>query len=530
MILENYWTDVYKTGHKSMLPKGSFRMVSNFTPRSGKLSNIPNNGKILNVGNQIVFQDLIEDWDKNFFKLNFKEFEVKIKQFQYDMTQMLMLSEEFDVSHFRALYKLGYLPLEIKAIDEGEEIPYKIPMYVLYNTQEIGQDIFDWVVNYLETALSMESWHTPTSATTALAMRRLGSYWAERTNPEMQWFVDYQFHDFSMRGMSGKSAAKHSGLGFAMVSKGSDTLPVIPLARKYYDVPNDEVVINSVIATEHAIMCTLTGFFILTKDGEWEKVGNMELETFRYLLELYPSGILSVVSDTWDLWRVVTEYCKELKDLIMSRNGKLVIRPDSGDPVKIVCGIPDNDFGGKNTIGLKQLGWTNIVEQQKGVVELLWEVFGGTKTSTGYKQLDSHIGVIYGDSINYQRAEDIFTRLEAKGFASTNIVLGVGSYSLQYVTRDTHGFAQKATYVEVEVDNKIESINIFKDPITDDGVKKSIKGLPLVYKENGEYKLKDQVSWEEFIGESNLLRTIVKDGKFTRRFTFKEIRTKLGLI
>jgi nicotinamide phosphoribosyltransferase len=265
-------------------------------------------------------------------------------------------------------------------------------------------------------------------------------------------------------------------------------------------------------------MCSLTGFFIKTKDGSWDRIGNFEVETFRYLLKTFPTGILSLVSDTWDLWRVVTEYCEILKDEILARDGKLVIRPDSGDPVDIICG----DI----TIAVENGGIETPAS--KGVVELLWNIFGGTTTSTGYKKLDSHIGAIYGDSINYNRAESIYERLSKKGFATTNIVLGVGSYSLQMVTRDTHGMAQKATYIEIEVNGEVEGINIFKDPITDDGTKKSATGLIKVIKEDDEFILKDKCTWDEVNSDDNELKVIFKDGKFYNETTLTIIREKLN--
>ena len=338
-----------------------------------------------------------------------------------------------------------------------------------------------------------------------------------KTNPEAIGFLDFQFHDFSMRGMGGKSAIVNSGLGFATGSRGSDTLPVIPAARMYYD--EVEPCINSVIASEHAIMCSLTGFFMQNAQGDWTKVGEFEYEMFVYLLKKFPSGILSLVMDTFDLWRAITEYCVKAKDLIMSRDGKLVIRPDSGDPVDILCGKYPT-FGDGFTC------------EDKGVIELLWDIFGGTTSSTGYKVLDSHIGAIYGDSINYDRAQRIFERLADKGFASTNVVLGIGSYSLQHVTRDTHGSAQKATYIEIlqQVDKHgimtPVGIEIFKDPITDGGVKKSAKGLLQVYEEDGVIKLKDQCTWEE--EGKGLLQVIFEDGKFYNETTLTRIREKLN--
>jgi nicotinamide phosphoribosyltransferase len=534
-FLEIYWTDVYKTGHKPMLPTGSTLMYSNNTPRSGKYSNSPNNGEIVVFGQQMLVRKMKKDWDVNFFNRPVED----ITLFGEDMTTMLGLSTPYDISHIVALHKLGYLPVRIKAMEEGSVVPYKIPSFTIVNTQPIDGTIVDWLVNYLETILSAESWQAPTSATFIRSLRKMGKEFIMKTNPEAIDFLDYQFHDFSMRGMGGKSAIVNSGLGFATGSRGSDTLPVIPAARMYYD--EVEPCINSVIASEHAIMCSLTGFFMQNAKGDWDKVADFEYEMFVYLLKKFPSGILSLVMDTFDLWRAITEYCVKAKDIILARDGKLVIRPDSGDPVDILCGLDDKyevrdgvvytwtndykDLGSGNqrdTSGYNKAS-KNSLSEYKGVIELLWDVFGGTTSSTGYKVLDSHIGAIYGDSINYDRAKRIFERLEDKGFASTNVVLGIGSYSLQFTTRDTHGSAQKATYIEIGK----TGIEIFKDPITDDGIKKSAKGLLKVYKdENNIIRLKDQCTWEE--EGQGLLQVIFEDGIFYNLTTLTKIRERLN--
>jgi nicotinamide phosphoribosyltransferase len=248
---------------------------------------------------------------------------------------------------------------------------------------------------------------------------------------------------------------------------------------------------GSVAATEHSVMCSGS------KDGE--------LETFKRLItEVYPLGIVSIVSDTWDLWKVCTEYLPALKTDILKRDGKVVIRPDSGDPVRIICGNPA----------------AKTEAERKGVVELLWEVFGGTITGKGYKLLDPHIGAIYGDSINIDRATRICEGLKAKGFAS-QVVLGIGSFTYQYNTRDTFGTAMKATYVVIDG----EAREIFKNPVTDDGTKKSATGLLQVKKQNGKYVLYDKVSWEE--EKQSELKTVFKDGKLVKDFTLKEIRSVL---
>jgi nicotinamide phosphoribosyltransferase len=244
-----------------------------------------------------------------------------------------------------------------------------------------------------------------------------------------------------------------------------------------------------------------------------------EIDTFRRLLETYPKGILSVVSDTWDLWKVCTEHLVTLKDEILARDGKLVVRPDSGNPVDILCGeqVISRDY--RDTVENADLDLTH--PKYKGVIELLWDVFGGTVNEQGYKVLDPHIGAIYGDSITIDRADEICERLEAKGFASTNVVLGIGSFTYQYNTRDTFGFAMKATYVEVNGEGR----EIFKDPITDDGTKKSATGLLCVTDAFGEYQLTDKVDWDtEKRGE---LKTIYKDGEFYNQTTLSEIRERL---
>jgi nicotinamide phosphoribosyltransferase len=231
-------------------------------------------------------------------------------------------------------------------------------------------------------------------------------------------------------------------------------------------------------------------------------------------MKQYPSGILSVVSDSFDLWQVCTKFVTELREEILSRDGKLVIRPDSGDPVDILCGNGIegdyyNDVDGREHC------------ESKGVIELLWNIFGGTINEQGYKVLDPHIGAIYGDSITIERADEICRRLEVKGFASTNVVLGVGSYSMGYATRDNQGGAVKATYVEVNGEGR----EIFKDPITDDGTKKSATGLLRVTTGENGYKLVDRQTWA---GEqTSSLKPIYEDGIFYNPTTLNEIREKL---
>jgi len=400
--------------------------------------------------------------------------------------------------------------------------------WLIYNTHPD----FYWVTNYLETIISNLLWKPMTSATIAHTYRKVLTKWQEKTDAERGWFIDWQGHDFSMRGMDSVDAVISSGLGHLTSFSGTDSLPTLYGARKYYG--ETEFVGGSVNATEHSVMCA---------GGSDDEVG-----TFKRLIETYPTGILSVVSDTWDLWKVCTEHVVTLKDEIMARDGKLVIRPDSGDPVDILCGDRGHSWNRINYKEAKDADGNYLVDfygdldinegktvsphQYKGVIELLWDVFGGTINEQGYKVLDSHIGAIYGDSITIDRADEICKRLEAKGFASTNVVLGIGSFTYQYNTRDTFGFAMKATYVEVNKpkfngDFNPEGREIFKDPITDDGTKKSATGLLVVARSgltNG-LELYDKVGWD--LENKGMLQTIYNDGKFENTTTLTEIKNRL---
>jgi nicotinamide phosphoribosyltransferase len=494
-------TDGYKTGHHQQYPEGTTLVYSNFTPRS--LKHAPKHcNEIVSFGQQMVMKIIHESFEKEFFH---QPKELVCGEMKRELS--MYLNTDYDVSHFEALWDLQYLPIKVKAIKEGTVVPVKVPVLTIYNT--IPE--FYWITNYLETIISNLLWKPITSATIAHNYRKVLTSWQEKTDAERGWFIDWQGHDFSMRGLDSIDATISSGIGHLTSFSGSDSLPAIYGARKYYG--ETEFVAGSVNATEHSVMCA----------GGKED----EIDTFRRLLDTYPTGILSIVSDTWDLWKVCTEHVVTLKEEIMNRDGKLVIRPDSGDPVDILCGFP------KNEEGLLYNSEENIkngasyylapmnTPEEKGVIELLWDVFGGTINEQGYKVLDSHIGAIYGDSITIDRADEICARLEAKGFASTNVVLGIGSFTYQYNTRDTFGFAMKATYVEVNG----EAREIFKDPITDDGTKKSATGLLSVHNHDGEYVLIDHCTWD---GESvSELKPIYEDGVFYNQTTLTEIKGRL---
>lgn len=475
-------TDGYKVDHRRQYPDGTSLVYSNWTPRKSRLEGIDH---VVFFGLQYVIKKyIIEDFERDFFSRPKEEIS---KRYQRRINNYLG-PNSVGIEHIEALHDLGYIPMVFKALPEGSTVPIRVPMFTMYNTLPE----FFWLTNYFETLVSTLVWMPCNSATIAKEYREiLDKYAAETSDAEA--FVDWQAHDFSMRGMAGIEAAQLSGAGHLLSFTGTDTIPAIDFLENYYNADSDaELVGGSVAATEHSVMS------MGTNSGE--------LQTFKRLItETYPNGVVSIVSDTWDLWKVLTEYLPALKNEILARDGKVVIRPDSGDPADIICGKPN----GKTE------------QEQKGVIQLLWDVFGGSVNSKGYKELDSHIGAIYGDSITLDRCKDMCQRLQANGFASTNVVFGIGSFTYQYNTRDTFGFAMKATYGEVDGEGR----EIYKDPITDDGTKKSAKGLIQIVKDGDTYAMNDQVSWDE--EQKGELVEVFRDGKLLVDQSLSEIRARV---
>lgn len=494
-------TDAYKLGHIHMYPEGTEYVLSNFTDRGSRIEGVTHT---VHFGLQAFLHSWIQDAWKPFFEAS----EDEVADLYDEFTTSILGPNNVGSDHIRALHRLGYLPLRFRSLPEGSKVPLRVPKFTVENTHPE----FFWLTNYIETAMSAEIWQPATSATIADRFRNLLDEWAVKTTGSTEG-VQWQGHDFSFRGMAGVDAAAASGAGHALSFTGSDNLNVVNYVDDFYG-PAEGLVVGSVPASEHSVA---------TAFGPSDEKGY-----FLRLLEQNPTGILSAVSDSYDLWNVLTNVLPEIKEQILARDGKLVIRPDSGDPVDILTGSlkwPED-----------KLRWPDSVRDEDtrtpaevGVVELLWQTFGGTVNEQGYMVLDPHIGVIYGDSITYDRAQRIMERLEAKGFASTNVVFGVGSYTYQYQTRDTFMSAMKATWVQVNG----EGIDIYKDPTTDNGTKKSARGRISVLKnERDEYELTDSTTIprgsdvEDHV--DNALETVWEDGKFVKTQTFAEVRALLG--
>ena len=791
--------DAYKLAHREQYPQYTTKVFSTWTPRD---SRIPGIKEVVFFGLQATIKKyLIEYFDDNFFRVPLKQ----VIQEYKDYVTLCLGEKDPEVQHIVDLHNLGFLPLKIKALPEGTVSPIRVPQATIENTDPR----FFWLTNFLETLLSCELWHQSTCATIAKKYREILESYALLTVGNLD-FVQFQGHDFSMRGHTTVDSAIAAGAAHLTSFVGSDTVPAVAYLTKYYNAdPAKELVGTSVKATEHSVMCAH---------------GQDEIGCFRKLLnETYPAGIVSVVSDTWDLWEVVAKVLPTLKDEIMGRDGKLVVRPDCYDdkteiltdrgwvffkdlqkedlvaqvlddgtyefikPLKYVeqdySGIMHRfrDFNGKmdmlvtpnhrmicirsgrevvveassmptslhsytkftrsakaktkgkhlsaleklkiafqadgsyttkgskirfsfakkrkmirleaileeagitfkkynlkdgrfeyhvhvnasdfkkdfSWVALKDLDGTwceefieelsywdanrrsdfrfkfdtihkDVIEvvslialsagygclvskyednrkdifsdlytahimkdnkiggqavrhdtveytgkvycvqvptgrllvrrakstlvcgnsgapadilcgdpnatnpyAKKGLVECLWDIFGGTMTPLGYKLLDSHIGAIYGDSITLDRCEEICARLAKKGFASINVVMGIGSYTYQYLTRDTFGYAMKATYVEIDG----KGIDIFKDPATDPNkMKKSQKGRVAVVKfksildkdaNGGVLEVVDQLTDLELRSVKDELVTVFEDGELLVDESLANIRARL---
>jgi nicotinamide phosphoribosyltransferase len=497
-VFAPHGVDGYKLGHADQYPVGTEMVYSNNTPRSNRLFKGSSlyDGKLVAFGPQGGFQEIVEYWNESFFS---QPKEKVIARFTRRVNAYLG-EGVVNTARMAALHDLGFLPIRVKTMPEGTRINMKIPLFTVMSTFPE----FFWVTNYLETIMSNMTWKQATNATIAGEYRKLANHYAEKTGFDLN-LIQFQCHDFSMRGMSGLEDAIRAASGHSLFFSGTDTFAVLDYLEDYYGVNTDEELVGcSVAATEHAVsssnilfrMARIKQKMALANIREGDLDARLEAEVDfmnDYITRIVPTGIASYVADTYDYWGVLTKILPRLKDIIMARDGKLVIRPDSGDPLKVICGDPDAEPGSP---------------EFKGSLQILWETFGGTITETGHKLLDSHIGLIYGDSITLQRFEAILKRMEELGFSSGCAVFGIGSYTYQMNTRDTFGFAVKATACTVNG----EFVEIYKDPATGDGLKKSAKGLLRVDLIDGEYVLKDQCTFEEERG--GVLKLLFENGRF----------------
>jgi len=475
--------DFYKAVHAEMLPKNITKSVSYFTPR---MSRVKMWDKVVMFGLQgFIKTYLIDYFNEEFFN---KDFDEVIGEYRRIMDATLG-KDAYRIEKIEKLHKLGYLPIEIVALPEGAMVPMHVPMFGITNTNPD----FAWLPQSLESLISAESWHPMLAATVGYTYRQIVNRYYEKTcddNIEKARALGA----FDFRGEECTESAIKAGAGWCLSFLNTATVPTIPYLEQNYncDCTKEPVAFGSP-STEHSVMCS-----------NYAVDGDEATLIRRLLTEIYPNTSFSAVLDSYDYWNIIENVLPTLKKEILEHNGCMLMRGDSGDCIEVVT----------------------------KTVFKLWDIFGGTTNSKGYKVLDSHVKAIYGDSITIQRCEEIYRILEENGFACSNVALGVGSFSMQCVeeegilkpfTRDTFSSCIKATYCEIG-DNPVP---IFKNP-KEGGFKKSQKGCCVVWKEDGQFVFKDGFTWDEAVNaEKNCLETVFKDGKIIKEWSLNEVRQTL---
>lgn len=497
-------TDFYKACHHAQYNEDLEFITSYYTPRMSRIKGVD---KIVNALIQAFIGDyLVEQFNENFFK---QDKETVMNYYHFVLNETIgsrVANEAF--KRVSELHDLGYLPLEIKAIKEGTLVPIKVPILEITNTHKN----FAWLVNALESLISTSLWHGMISATVGYQYRQIANKWYSLTS-DMET-AKFALGDFSFRGQESSESAIRSSSGFLLSHMNTATVAAIPYLSHYYNTPFKDVGRGGV-STEHSVMCS-----------NYSIDGDEETFVKKLITEIYPDGYVSIVSDSYDYWNMVNVIFPSLKKEILERDGVVGVRGDSGDPVEIVSGKPlskdcDTDL-------------KDLPLEDAGTVEVLWRHFGGHINSKGYKVLNEKIKVIYGDSITQNRAEEIFKRLEEKGFSAECVSLGVGSFSMQAreeddgslspYTRDTFGVAIKATHGIMKDGSELF---ILKDPKTDSGnFKKSLQGLVDVRVDrNEELYAVDKISYKD--KRDTIMVTMFKDGNQENVKSLGQIRNKL---
>ena len=443
-------------------PEGIEYLYETLTPRAN--SYFPYDDKMVAFGYELFVVELIKTWKENFFNKPWAELVTDFDVFEHMSSPEVHRSM---VSKFHKLHQLGYLPLEIRALPEGTLVPMRVPVLSIVNTEPD----FYWLPGYLETTLLANTFVTSSVASVARQFRKIGQRYADLT-AESNAFLDFQFHDFSQRGQHGDEASVVSGLAHLTAFKGSDAIPAVAAAMDMWsETDKGELIGASVVATEHSIMEALGGQFGTDTQGQ--------IDAWESLIDRNPNGILSVVADTYDYWEVVDVVLPALKDKILARNGKLVLRPDSLSEERVSTGERINTVG-------KQLSRT---------LDALYETFGGTINAKGYKVLNEHVGVLHGEGVTLENIETIFDEIVDAGFSTENMVFGVGAfvYSVK-ISRDDFAQALKASACVI---NGKETM-IFKKPKSEaEAFKRSPKGAVSIHGESGEYFMIEQLSMDE---------------------------------
>lgn len=553
--------DGYKIGHIAQYIKGTKFVGSNMTPRSDALARYikeNHDGKVFFAGLQMAMIKMVESWDATFFKKSEKN---AIKAYTRRVKNYLGPDHgKEQIEAMRKLHQLGYLPIMIKALPEGVKVDMQVPVFTVINTHED----FYWLTNYLETYLSCMVWPVCNAASISEQYILTSARWAKVTGAPDMW-VGIANHCFAGRGHRGMEDSMMSGMGHMMAGNlGTDTVWAIDGLEHYYNADSDKELIGcSVNAFEHA---TATQRIAYYRDvlGFKDYLLQAEEESLKDILtELYPTGIISYVSDSEDHFGVLELILPRLKEIILARTPdslglcKTVFRPDSSkkSPLEVIVGdhylVESADkLHGYTWEAMEKLGhdWAYVVDGYtyfkrvltegcrmsfekveyadvpadiKGSLQLLWDVFGGTQNELGFSVIHEAVGLIYGEAINIEAQEIIFKSMVAHGWCVSNVLLGTGSWGfLEASSRDSYNFAIKGTN---SIINCLE-VSMQKNPKTAGGFKKSAKGYLRVELEDGTYVLYDeQTAEQEKLGE---LKVVLRDGVFHNVVSLSDIRAR----
>ena len=573
-------TDFYKVTHMQQYNTGITHFTSYLTPRGSRFKNI-DKMVVFGIAN-FVNEILYKDFNENFFGKHWLDIYEDLIEVLHDGLHYSLPTIKETELKIKKLYNLGYLPIELNGLPEGTLCPMGVPAIEIRSTHPD----FAWVAQSIESILSCEFWHPAISATMALEYKRIAKAAYDKTVDDGISHMTAMC-DFSMRGQESYTSSVASGAAFLTSFYNCSTIESRRYIRENYNDTKPERV-NGLTSTEHSVMCS-----------DYAICGD-ERETFRRLLtEVYPNTSFAAVSDSYDFWNVVTNILPSLREEIEAHNGFIGIRHDSDEPVhalcgiksinlnKILCGEPEvNNFEDFESLvyeivnddlhfdeveevyfeyKFKDIAYKGVFDiipyvesydhkgrewiayettflreertpEDKGMVESLYELFGGYTNSKGYKVMNPKLKAVYGDSITIPRAKEIYRRLEEKGFAANNVSLGVGSFSMECLeedgvlkpfTRDSFSIAVKATYCIYNDNGEEKEIFIYKDPKGCSG-KKSLKGLCRVVENYEEIKVVQELNQQQYdaLKPASLFVNYFKDGT-VNKYSFKDIRSRM---
>lgn len=458
-----YNVDSYKFSHYLQYPPGTTRVYSYVEPRKGAYS-------------EALFFGL-QAW---------------VKRHLVDGRPMSMRdideAEEFCAEHGEPFNRSGFeliarehggrWPVLIRAVPEGSVVPISNVLVDVVNTDPR----LPWVTSFLETAIVRAVWYPTTVATRALNIKRaIAAALAETADDDAMLGIDFKLNDFGARGASSLETAEVGGMAHLAVFRGTDNVAAVVAARKLY---NERMAGNSIPAAEHSTMTSWGG-----EVGEVAAMKNMLRQFAR------PGALVAVVSDSYDLMRAVREYWGDLLfDEVQSSGACVVVRPDSGDPVKTPV----------------------------DVIEALMDRVGFEVNSRGYKMLPKFFRVIQGDGVDESSIKEILSHMRNRGISADNIAFGMGGAGLQRLDRDTMSFAMKCAAIEVDGEWR----DVFKRPATD-ATKASKKGRLELLRRGREYvttRTDEPRAWRD--DEVLALEPVYADGKLLRDQTLADVRSR----